>query len=62
MPPHEADELRAIVGVRSINTSEGSGKCIRIMTISHSLGVIATCREEFAMIVDSLSDVVVYAE
>jgi hypothetical protein len=60
--PHEADELRAIIRVRRIDAGEGSGKCVRIMTISHGVAVVATCREELAMIVDSLGDVVVYAE
>jgi hypothetical protein len=62
VPPHEADEFRAIVGIRRIDTGERGSERIRILAVGHCPRVIPAGGEELAVIVDALRDIVVSAE
>jgi hypothetical protein len=60
IPLHEGDELGTVLRIRRVDAREGGRECIRVLPDSHSVPVIGTGRQEFAMIVEALRDVVVH--
>ena len=60
--PHEADELRAIAGIRGIDARQRGREGVRVITVSHRPAVVPARCEQPAVIVDTLSGAVIDPE
>jgi hypothetical protein len=60
--PHQADELRTVVGIRCVDAGKGSGEGVRIVAVGHGLAVVLTGSEQVAMVSDALCGAVVHAK
>ena len=59
---HEANEVRAVVGVGGVHTGECGREPVRVLTLRHGVLVVATSGQEPAVVVDALGRVVIDAE
>ena len=60
--PHEADEVRPVVGVGGVDAGERGRELVRMLVLRHGLLVVAAAGQQPAVVVDALRGVVVDAE